>query len=221
MNAMFKWALLLAVAIFPMAGGCGKSDPAEWIGKLGSKDPEVRKTAAFKLADYGKAAAAAVPALMRALDDEDGDVVIWAMHALGEIGPDARAAVPLLQAKLNDKDWNIRNLAKFALERIGEDSVPAVVAQLRSENRDKRKEAANLLVDIGTKAIPEMRKAIEDKDYRVRYWAAHILGEIDPNSSETLEIINKLKKDSSSAVREKAVEVLGKIGKEGKGTTAP
>jgi HEAT repeat protein len=212
--------LLLSLALAAVvAAGCGKPDPGELISRLESQDAKVRKKAAFDLADYGEAAYVAVPALMRALEDEDGEVVIWAMHARGEIGPKAKPAVPVLKEKLNDTDWNIRNLAKFALERIGEDSVPAIIEQLRSNNREERSEAANLLITLGDKAVPRLRVATTDKDYKVRYWAAHVLGETDANSDETRQILNRLIKDESSAVREKATELLDKIGKTGKGTT--
>ncbi|PYQ05292.1 MAG: hypothetical protein DMF82_08900 [Acidobacteria bacterium] len=44
----------------------------------------------------GRDAAAAVPALARAVRDRDGNVRLWAAKALAKIGPPARSALPAL-----------------------------------------------------------------------------------------------------------------------------
>ena len=198
-----------------IAVGCGSKDPQSLVKDLSHRDEKVRARAAFKLGEMGKGATVAVPALIEALEDDNVDVVIWSMHALGEIGPEAKSAVPVLQKKLSADNFNIRNLAKFALEKIGEHSVPAIIDKLSADNRNTRKEAAELLIKIGKPALAELRKsALSHKDYKARYWCTHAIGELDPASKETAELMEKLKKDKSSAVREKAVEILDKM-KEG------
>ena len=56
----------------------------------------VRVYAAFTLAGAGSSAKTAVRALIEALKDKDGDVVVAAAIALGNIGHDAIAAIPAL-----------------------------------------------------------------------------------------------------------------------------
>jgi len=67
------------------------------------------------LGQFGKAA---VPSLMEALRDTDGNVLILAATALGKIGPDAKAAVPALVPLLKDDEEEIRKAATAALQKI-------------------------------------------------------------------------------------------------------
>jgi hypothetical protein len=62
------------------------------IGELHSQSWEIRKAAAEQLGRMGAAAKHAVPALAKALEDRNQDVIIAALNALGEIGPDAAPA---------------------------------------------------------------------------------------------------------------------------------
>ena len=61
-----------------------------------------------------------IPALIRALEDEDPDVRSAAVVALGEIGPGAADAVPALLLALEDEDPGVRSAAANALEQIGQ-----------------------------------------------------------------------------------------------------
>jgi HEAT repeat protein len=67
----------------------------------------------------GPAAAAAVPALIVALDDPEASVRFPVTVALGEIGPAAKDAVPRLK-KMMDEEINdeVAAAAKRALRRI-------------------------------------------------------------------------------------------------------
>jgi HEAT repeat protein len=64
---------------------------------LGDAEISVRVTAAMALGNMGAAAQEAVPALIRALKDQDSQVRNWAATALGSIGPAAESAVPALK----------------------------------------------------------------------------------------------------------------------------
>ena len=72
----------------------------------------------------GPAAAAAVPALIVALDDPEPTVRFPATVALGEIGPAAKDAVPRLK-KMMDEEINdeVAAGAKRALRRIQPEAV--------------------------------------------------------------------------------------------------
>ena len=80
---------------------------SEWIADLKAAAPAIRNAAAYEIAGMGPAAAAAVPALIQALDDPMPAVRFPVTVALGEIGPGASAAVPrlkqMMEEELNDE----------------------------------------------------------------------------------------------------------------------
>jgi HEAT repeat protein len=92
---------------------------SEWVADLKAAAPVIRNGAAYEIASMGPAAAAAVPALIEALDDPVAVVRFPVTVALGEIGPGAAAAVPrlkqMMEEELNDE---IAASAKRAIRRI-------------------------------------------------------------------------------------------------------
>ncbi len=92
---------------------------SEWIKDLEAAAPSVRNAAAYEIAGMGPAAAAAVPALIEALDDEMPAVRFPVTVALGEIGPAAAAAVPRLK-QMMEEDLNdeVAAAAKRAIRHI-------------------------------------------------------------------------------------------------------
>jgi hypothetical protein len=106
----------------PISGGRTLS---EWIADLKGLAPQTRNAAAYEIAGMGPAAAAAVPALIVALDDPVAAVRFPVTIALLEIGPAAKAAVPrlltMVDEELNDE---IAASARRALRHIDPASVP-------------------------------------------------------------------------------------------------
>jgi HEAT repeat protein len=76
---------------------------SEWIADLKAAAPVIRNGAAYEIASMGPAAAAAVPALIEALDDPVAVVRFPVTVALGEIGPAAAAAVPRLKQMMEEE----------------------------------------------------------------------------------------------------------------------
>lgn len=76
--------------------------------------------------------------------------------ALGGIGPTASRAAPALVARLSDRR-------------------PAV-----------RRHAAGALVDLGSVAVPEVRKALRSENPRTRWLAARVLGRLGPRARAAL-----------------------------------
>jgi HEAT repeat protein len=100
----------------PVSGGRPLS---QWIADLKAAAPQTRNAAAYEIAGLGPQAAAAVPALIEALDDPEPSVRFPVTVALMEIGPAAKAAVPRLQ-QMMDEELNdeIAASARRALKRI-------------------------------------------------------------------------------------------------------
>ena len=100
----------------PVSGGRPLS---EWIADLKGLSPETRNAAAYQIAGMGPAAAAAVPALIEALDDPIAAVRFPVTVALMEIGPAAKAAVPRLKTMMDEEiNDEIAASARRALRHI-------------------------------------------------------------------------------------------------------
>lgn len=97
---------------------------SQWVVDLKAVAPQTRNAAAYEISGMGPAAAAAVPALIDALDDPEASVRFPVTVALAEIGPAAKAAVPKLK-KMMDEEINdeLAAAARRALRRIQPDAV--------------------------------------------------------------------------------------------------
>jgi HEAT repeat protein len=121
--------------------------------------------------------------LLKNLKDRDGWVRSEAASRLGEIK--AKEAVDeLVKLLQEDRDSLVRSHAAAALGDLGEEAEEAVKSLVETLKKDMivgvRLEAAVALGNIGSEeAIPELTKiAMEDKDIRVRSWAADAIRKI-------------------------------------------
>ena len=122
--------LLLAPRAWAQGAAAGKEPVSdgrtlsEWVAELKGAAPQTRNAAAYELSGMGPAAAAAVPALIEALDDPEATVRFPVTVALGEIGPAAKAAVPklkkMMEEEINDE---IAASARRALRRIQPEAI--------------------------------------------------------------------------------------------------
>jgi HEAT repeat protein len=93
----------------------------------------------------------ALPALVKALQDDDSTVRAWAAQAIGGIGREAASAVPALIALLRNEDEGSRNSACIALRGIGtaaKDALPALRQALSDSSANVRGFAARAIVAI-------------------------------------------------------------------------
>jgi HEAT repeat protein len=98
---------------------------SQWIADLKAPAPQTRNAAAYEIAGMGAEAAAAVPALIEALEDPAPSVRFPVTVALMEIGPAAKAAVPRLQQMVDEEiNDEIAASARRALKRIDPAAVP-------------------------------------------------------------------------------------------------
>lgn len=145
-------------------GSLGQSAmPALLRSLKDDQDPEVRRWAAFGLAQM-RDGEAAIPGLVAALEDEMGFVRVEAAQALGRIGQTqlnhmgvrprspAADAVPGLVRLLKDASSSVRSAAAHALGQIGESGpeiVAALKARIRDESGEVRREAVFSLESLG------------------------------------------------------------------------
>jgi HEAT repeat protein len=113
----------------------GAPSIAPLVEALGRSD--LRANAAATLSRFGKDARPAVPALIKALEDDRAAVRREAVLALTAIGPDAQEAVPALLERLRgDSHWDVRRVSAKALGQIAAER-PEVMAALRQATEDK------------------------------------------------------------------------------------
>jgi HEAT repeat protein len=187
----------------------------------------------------GEIGVPAVPTLMEALKNWDGDVRRAAAEALGKIG-DLQAvpaliealkddkewvrwkvaealgkigdpqAIPALMEVLKDEDWRVRQAAADALGKIGDrQAVPALLETLKDWYGDVSR-AAEALGEIGVPAVPALMEALKNWDWQVRWAAAWALGKI--GDLQAVPALMEALKDEDKDVRQTAAEALGKIG---------
>jgi HEAT repeat protein len=171
-----------AGAVVPPAGGVEPLVPQrilgrsveEWVKHLETRETErERKLAMTCLMDFGPAAAAAVPELIRLCKDEiQPDTPRWAAETLGTIRLEARAAVPELSAavKAIAKPASFRAAACVALSRIDPQSSAvrkALLAACRDENGEVRQAALDALVPLAPfepEAVERLYRALSNEE---------------------------------------------------------
>jgi len=157
---------------------------------MDDKNDRVVHEAALALANIGRGAKDAVPALIKALQQgEDTDSNFCAMaYALGKIGPDAAAAEPVLLNLLKSSDpklalisaWSLTQIRPAAAE-VAAQTVPVLIAGLSVPLPIGRQSAAEALGSLGPlakDATAALQKASTDDDKAVRDAAAQALAAI-------------------------------------------
>jgi len=137
LEALFGYAsdgLAYVKKVAPASGAETESSLSELLIPLGKllcgTGAHIRKTAAEALGRTG--AAAAVPALIQALEDGSADVRERAASALGEIRDEA--ATPGLLVLLKDQDEQVRMSAAQALGRIkAQSAIPSFINRLAED----------------------------------------------------------------------------------------
>jgi HEAT repeat protein/lysophospholipase L1-like esterase len=194
------------------------------------KDPDwnTRLGAAQDLGKAGRAAAAAVPALIEAIDNEgDGVGRVLVVNAiittLGTIGPDAVAAVPSLTRALDDENSGVRLAAALALGNIGPGlrsptdaamtpMVEGLALALRDEDTSVRRAAAESIGAIGAGAmgaIPALVDTLQDSSFVVRNAAISTLKKLGP---EAIRGMVEALQSGDEATSKAVVSALGKMG---------
>jgi HEAT repeat protein len=222
MQPLARSSLLIVLSLTCAAAAPEKPAPSvdQVLKKLKSTSADERFQAAELLGKMGKAAKAAVPALIHAISDESvkyGEpyVAPAAIKALGDIGASAAPAVDPLRGALKSPKWTIRQAAAGALGKIGPKAVGAaadLVAQWRVRTYTDRwvaNDAAVALTRIGEAAIAPVAEALASPAPTARAYAARTLGEFGPAAKEHEKALRKLLADEDALVKlEATIAVL-------------
>lgn len=187
------------------------------VRKLESDDASVRQNAARELVRLRSKAVLAVPSLVKAIDDPNDTVQVFACLALAGVGGGAGDATPALLKKLGSEYVGIQHASIFAVMRTcrPQDS-QFLIDLLRSDNAHARASAACCLGQCGAdnrNSVDALAKAIGDRDAWVRRYAARALGQLGGMASRTSDVLARVARtDKDAMVRCAAVEALPKVG---------
>jgi len=176
-------------------------------------DPQLRRTAAWGLAEFADTRIA-VEALADALrKDSDASVREMAAWALAEADDDATAASALSTAIRSESNQNVRETAVWALGNLGDrDSYDALVAVLGDKNKGIRTRAVWALGNIEPREAPRALVAmLRDPDPDVRELTAWALYQIeDPSTVQALN--DALKSESNKELQLSYIRALAAMG---------
>ena len=162
------------------------------IEQLSEPSVQRRREASEKLFRLGKAASAAIPALLRAVKDEDNAVRFNAIAALGSTGASGHEVVQSLVDVLRAPvmDIVLRGIAAVKLGQLGTLAEPFLIQSLHHPDGAVRRKAADGLGQgrfDRTQAIPHLVQLLDDSEEDVRSCAAGSLEQIGPQAEPYLE----------------------------------
>lgn len=194
-----------------------KPNVAALVEGLKSGDKVIRRDASYRLSQLGPEAKAAVPELVKALDDSEDQVWFNSITALARIGPAAEAAIPDLIKQLDKADRGRNNgqywyRTAFALGAIGPAALPELIKGLASDKAHVRSAASKAIGWIGpaaSDAIAPLAQRLGDGDADVRTQAAEALARI---GAAALPVLTDSLKSEQAAVRAAAATALEAMG---------
>jgi HEAT repeat protein len=179
---------------------------------LARGSPKARAAAAHALGDVTEPTEKhrAIEALIRALDDDRGEVRCEACASLGELRDPA--ALPHLVKRLDDGIPVVRQNAAIALGSIGHaDGFAALAEALREGPADLRFQAATSLAEIDApRSFEPLAQALGDRDPQVAGAAALALGAI--GDKRAIEHLAPLLEHAEPPVRFDAAYALAELG---------
>jgi HEAT repeat protein len=182
------------------------------IQVLQTKNKGSQVQATLALGSIGPEATAAVPVLLNQLYGDDYDLTLFAAITLGQIGP---VILPLLEAEINTHPFQILKV----LEHLGPSGAPVVIAALRMQNKEVRKEAIEVAGSLGAAAepaVPLLADALKDQDENIRDAAANALGHLGPLARTAVPALTAALNNKASWTQCTAARALGTIGPDAK-----
>jgi HEAT repeat protein len=189
------------------------------LGELLTDDnPAVRTQAAVAVGRGGRAAAAAIPDLVRRLGDADETVRCRAAETLGQLDPESDEAVRALVDTLTDPSAAVRAATARGLAALGpaaRAAVPDLMPLLQDQDADVRTLAADAIAQAGQldeSTTATLVRGLASPDNVVRAQTAEALGTVGAPAGEAAAALARVLRDNNDVVRAKAAAALGKIG---------
>ena len=179
--------------------------------------PNQKYSAAMTLARFGRKGAAAVPAIVKLLDDENVVLREQAILTLSAFGPAAKEAVPALGAKLADPDFDVRRGAVSVLKALGPLAAPIapqLCKQLGEQDEALRREVLEALAALGDQVpadVAAIAALLPSQDDKERVLVLEALGSQGANAKSAIPAIVKDFR-GSPLMKAATLRALGRIG---------
>jgi len=163
----------------------------------------------------------ALPALGGLLRHESPWVRITAVRAISEFGPAANSFSTVMLELLSDKKIMLRSAAADALGRIGNGDVgviDALVRALADADGVVTVSAANVLLHIGSPAVPAMIRKLPEEPFR--NLIVDVLGEMGPEAESAVPALVELLKTVDENLKREIFIALATIGPKASAGTA-
>jgi HEAT repeat protein/DNA-binding transcriptional MerR regulator len=182
----------------------GQPAVAALIALLGNPYPQARLLAAQAL---GKLAAAeALPALIKATEDNDLEVVRRVVYSLGQIA-DA-SAIPRLLELLDGQNSQLDSTIITALEQVGKNNMALLLPALTHPSQRIRQHIMEVLGSLADPAaVPALQAQYDDPNWQQRFAAITTLGHIGRPEAEAA--IALARNDEDPRVRALVRRLLG------------
>lgn len=167
-----------ALAVLGQIPADGEIVVAAFVPLLRETDSAVQQSASDVLTRHPKAA---IPKLLKLLDDPDQRVRMEGLRLLTIIPADGPAMLPKLKVLAADKAVSVRESALVLLARLGPEGTPPLITALTDADPGIRWTAAFSLGEMGSNAPPVimgLTRASEDADADVRAAAKAALQKI-------------------------------------------
>jgi len=172
----------------------------------------LRQTIIDSLALAGPLAAGAVPALARALEDDNANVRRKACDTLGALGPRAEGGMDsLFERLILDEDDAVKDAAANSLAQIGQPAVAMLFDLLERGGPDLQWRAARAIGQTGTAAksvVPRLKRAFGNSSIHVRIEAVDAVWKISRDSNLVAATLVEMLSDDSRQVRRRAATLL-------------
>ena len=207
-----RWIISVGLLLWTLPVVYPQESLQPWLQALESPDAQTRSNAATVLGTMGKAAAPAVPALIKALDHQalnkdDRDCQRNVIIALGQVGDAALPAVPtMLKAAAVEIPDMLHTIATIKGVRGG-----APYSEARISNLLNRL-VIQIIVQLGEQAMPALRQSLAVDDESIRWLVLDAFEQIKPPQPEVAAIFIEALSNKSLMVRCKAAIALGELG---------
>lgn len=190
------------------------------------KDDRTDYWACIVLSEIGPAAKAAVPQLIKTLDDDEPEVRMEVAMTLAAIGDAAEPAVPRLTEELKDKESGVRLAAIYALGTLGPKAASATKA-LEPGLQSKDLFTATITtwalarIQAGDDAyrtklkqdmLPTMFEAVKDKNRKLRVAAVRAIHELKPGSEVVIPAFARIMENADPATINDVMEAVATLG---------
>ncbi len=160
-------------------------------------------------------AADPLPALVRALRDDNPVDRLRAAKDLGRLGWLARDATPALVGSLDDEDAKVREAAAHAIGSMGPESLPRLIAMLGHTDKYVRRHAVWALGKLGPLARPalfDLCQSLKDVDPRTASGATQALGNMGTDGAESVVPLAETMRGTNIVLCRLASKALSQIG---------